>query len=115
DDENAVRLLREARTESPEHPVPPLILGQLALRLRQVKPAHELLEAAVSLPLPDNWPASHRQRFQVLLHSERLKLAQQLQDVDLTREALSQWMKADPSNRRLRTWYEELPPKPGAK
>jgi tetratricopeptide (TPR) repeat protein len=114
--ERGLTLLHEARAESPEYPVPPLILGQLAARKQQWKEAGEFFAAAASLPIPDNWPQSHRQRFGILLHSERLKLAQQLQDFDLARDALSQWIKCDPENRQLKKMYEELlasaPPKP---
>jgi tetratricopeptide (TPR) repeat protein len=107
--DRGLRLLREARAESPYHPVPPLMLGQLARRRQEVRPARDYLTAAASLPLPDNWPESHKQRFQVLLHSERFQLAQQMRDPGLARDALSQWLKAEPGNARVRAMYEQLP------
>jgi Tfp pilus assembly protein PilF len=106
--ERGLKLLHEARGESPNYPVPPLMLGQLASRQQQTNAARAYFAAAESLPLPDNWPASHKKRFLVLLHSERFHLAQQLQDVELARDALSQWLKCDPENRQLRTMYNEL-------
>ena len=106
--ERGVRLLREARTESPSYPLPPLILGQLAARQHQWSVAREQFAAAMLLPIPANWPESHRQRYLVLLHSERLRLAQQLQDFELARDALSQWLKCDPENPKLRQMAEEL-------
>jgi hypothetical protein len=102
-------LLLEARLESPFHPVPPLILGQLARRRAQLKTAREYCEVAASLPMPDNWPESHKQRFLVLLHSERFQVAQQLQDIALARNALEQWMKCEPGNHKLREMYDALP------
>jgi tetratricopeptide (TPR) repeat protein len=105
--------LREARAEWPYHPVPALMLGQLAGRTGQTDAARILLETALALPVPDNWPASHRQRFLVLLHSERLKLARQLGDVDLARESLRQWLAADPGNRQARQMFDELGGGPG--
>jgi tetratricopeptide (TPR) repeat protein len=108
DQEGGVSLLLEARRESPFHPVPPLFLGQLARRRQQGKTARGYLAAAASLPLPDNWPESHKQRFLVLLQSERFQLAQQLQDADLARDALAQWLKCEPENRKLREMYDEL-------
>jgi uncharacterized protein HemY len=105
-------LLREALAESPQHPMPPLILGQLARRQQQGVAAREYFAAAASRPIPDNWPESHKQRFLVLLHSERFHLAQQLQDIELARDSLSQWLKCDPQNRQLRKMYDELPARP---
>ncbi len=89
--------------------MPPLILGQLARRQKQLEVAREYFAAAASRPIPDNWPESHHQRFLVLLHSERFQLAQQLQDAALARDSLSQWIKCDPENRQLRKLYDELP------
>ncbi len=111
DQERGLKLLQEARAEAPDHPVPALFLGQLARQQQQGKVARDYFAAAMSLPLPDNWPQSHKQRFLVLLHSERFRLAQQLQDVDLARDSLSQWLKCDPDNRKLRKMYDELPVK----
>jgi tetratricopeptide (TPR) repeat protein len=101
-------LLREARAETPYHPVPALMLGQLAARLGQSEAARSCLAAAVALPVPDNWPEGHRQRFLVLLHSERFKLARQLGDAGLARESLRQWLVADPGDRQARQIAEEL-------
>ncbi len=106
--DRAMGLLREARAESPAHPIPALILGQLARRKGQTKEAREHLDAAAGLAIPENWPQSHRQRFVVLLQSERLQLAEQLQDVALARDALVQWMKAEPENAKLRQMYDSL-------
>ena len=88
--------------------MPPLILAQLA---RQSQPtlAREYLAAATALPLPENWPQSHKQRFLVLLHSERFQLAQKLRDAELAKDALVQWIKCDPANARLRQLLAELP------
>jgi hypothetical protein len=44
----------------------------------------------------------------VLLHSERLKLAQQLQDEKLAKSAASEWLKVEPENRRVRDTYDSL-------
>jgi Flp pilus assembly protein TadD len=115
DRERALTLLQEARTEFADHPMPPLVLGQLARRQQQTRGAREYLTAAASLPMPDNWPASHRHRFLVLLHSERYQLAQQLQDVDLARDALYEWMRCEPANAQVRKMYDQLPSKPAAK
>jgi tetratricopeptide (TPR) repeat protein len=106
-----LQLLREARVESPNHPMPALILGQLARQNRESKFASDNLAAAAAMPIPENWPQSHRQRFLVLLHSERFLLAQQLQDAELARDALTQWIKCDPANQKLKKMYDELPQK----
>jgi tetratricopeptide (TPR) repeat protein len=107
--ERGVKLLHEARDEFPDYPVPPLMLGQLAARAEQWKTAREDFDVAASLPIPDNWPASHKQRFGVLLHSERYRLAQRLEDIELARDAMGQWLKFDPQNVQLRKAYESLP------
>jgi hypothetical protein len=44
----------------------------------------------------------------ILLHSERLQLAEQLQDEALARNAFEEWLKAEPENDRLRAAYERL-------
>jgi tetratricopeptide (TPR) repeat protein len=110
--DRGVQLLREARAEAPDHPMPALFLGQLARRQRQGQSAREHLTAAAALAVPDNWPESHKQRFLVLLHSERFQLAQQLSDAELARDALAQWIKSDPGNGQLRKRYEELSGRP---
>jgi tetratricopeptide (TPR) repeat protein len=104
----AQALLREALAESPDHPVATLMLGQLANQERQLDAARDYLAASASKPIPDNWPESHRRRFLVLLHSERFKLAQQLQDIELARASLSEWVKCDPTNTRLKKMLAEL-------
>ena len=76
-------LLQDAAAESPQHPMPLLMLGQLARRRQQTRPALEYLAMASMLPIPENWPPSHRQRFLILLHSERFQLAQQMNDIAL--------------------------------
>jgi len=106
--EKAQAMLRAARLESPDHPVPAFYLGQLARRAGQVEAARSFLAEANSLPLPKNWPESHQQRFLVLLHSERLQLAEQLQDVAFARDAFAQWMKCDPENEKLRKMFERF-------
>ena len=108
DESSARKYLREARSESPEHPMPPLMLGQLARRDGQLEEARRLLAAAASKAIPENWPDSHKQRFLVLLQSERFQLAQQLQDLELARDALAQWIKCDPENRQLQVMYDKL-------
>jgi hypothetical protein len=85
-----------------------LILGQLAARRKQYPAARDLFAAAAALPVPDNWSASRRQRFLVLLHSERFRLAQQLQDAALARGALARWLEVEPTNAKLRKMYEAL-------
>ena len=106
--DRARKLLAEAHAEQPDHPVPALFLGQLARQEQQGDAAHRYLDAAASLPLPDNWPESHRKRFLILLHSERLQLAQQLQDEELARDALAKWIKCEPENEKLRELYKQL-------
>jgi tetratricopeptide (TPR) repeat protein len=107
DTEKARSLLSEARLESPDHPMPSLMLGQLARRERQLEAARNYFLAAAQ-KVPENWPDSHRQRFLVSLHSERFQLAQQLQDLDLARDALAEWLKCDPQNDQLQRMYDEL-------
>jgi tetratricopeptide (TPR) repeat protein len=108
DTQGAMKWLREARAETPDHPVPVLMLGQSAIRAKDYAAAREQLQAAAGLPIPENWPESHRQRFGVLLHSERFRLAQLTGDQALARDALSQWLKVDPDNPRLRQVAEQL-------
>ncbi|HEX3726348.1 MAG TPA: tetratricopeptide repeat protein [Pirellulales bacterium] len=108
DRQRARTLLREARSESPNHPAPALILGQLARSEGQAQAARQYFAAAASQSLPENWPESHTRSFLILLHSERLKLAEQLQDLDLARESLSQWLKIDPENPQLRQFEAQL-------
>jgi tetratricopeptide (TPR) repeat protein len=108
DGDRALTWLREAYAENPEHPVPALMLGQLARQRRQWPDARNLLESSAAKVPPANWPASHRKRFLVLLHSERLQLAQQLQDRELARDALHQWQLADPDNAQVKKWLAEL-------
>jgi tetratricopeptide (TPR) repeat protein len=108
DPKRGIQLLQEARAESPDHPVPALILGQLARQDQRYEEARRHFAEAVSLPIPQNWPGSHKQRYLVLLHSERLRLAESLQDLGLARDALSQWMLCEPNNLKLREMSEEL-------
>jgi tetratricopeptide (TPR) repeat protein len=108
DPELALRMFREAQTEEPSYPVTPLMLGQLAMKQQDWDAARQYLTAAAALPIPANWPESHRKRFLILLHSERFRLAQQLQDINLARDALGQWVKSEPENTQLREKYEEL-------
>lgn len=108
DTERGVSLLRQSRTEEPSYPVTPLLLGQLAARQQQWPAAREQFAAAAALPIPDNWPESHRRRFLVLLHSERFRLAQQLQDLPLAKDSLAKWIEAEPENQKLRQMYEAV-------
>jgi Flp pilus assembly protein TadD len=108
DGETARKLLREAHEELPNHPVPTLYLGQMARRQKQGEAARQYLEAAVSQPIPQPWPDSHRQRFLVLLHSERLQLAEQIQDINLARDALDRWIECEPQNEKLRQMQQRL-------
>jgi tetratricopeptide (TPR) repeat protein len=106
--ERASKLLAEAHDEQPTHPVPLLFLGQLARKDGDAASARRHLDEAASLPLPENWPSSHRKRFVVLLQTERFQLAQQIQDEGLARDALAAWIKVDPDNERLRRINEQL-------
>ena len=106
--ERASQLLAEAHKEQPDHPVPLLFLGQLARKDGQTADARRYLDTAASLPLPENWPQSHRKRFLILLQTERFQLAQQLQDEDLARDALAAWVKAEPDNQRVRRLNDQL-------
>jgi len=106
--QKARTLLAEARTDFPDHPIPSLLLGQLARRENRPDAARQFFAEAASRQLPDNWPESHRQRFLVLLHSERLQLAETLQDLALARDALSHWLELDPTNPQLRKLADQL-------
>jgi tetratricopeptide (TPR) repeat protein len=104
----ALRLLEEAHREAPRHPVPAFFLGQLARRAGNNEAARKYLADAASAEAPANWPASHRQRFAVLLHGERARLAEDLQDEAMARDALSHWLEADPENKQVRAMLESL-------
>jgi tetratricopeptide (TPR) repeat protein len=108
DKQRAKKLLAEAHGELPDHPVPELFLGQFAMQAEQWGDARKFLDGAASRPIPDNWPASHKKRFLVLLHSERLKLAHQLGDDKLAKSAAGKWLKVEPENRRVRALYDRL-------
>jgi Tfp pilus assembly protein PilF len=108
DQELGQRFLREAQVEEPNYPVTPLMLGQFASRNQQWDDARKYFESASSLPIPENWPQSHKKRFLVLLNTERFRLAQQLEDIVLARDALAQLVKWEPENASLRAKYEEL-------
>jgi tetratricopeptide (TPR) repeat protein len=110
DSSGAKELLRTAHAEAPEHPVPELFLGQFALRDKQLTEARKFFDGAASRPIPTNWPQSHRKRFLVLLHTERFKLAQALEDKELARSAVAEWIKYDPDNQQLRQIYDSLAP-----
>ncbi len=58
------KLVQEARNEYPDHPMPELILGQLARLQQQGQVALEHFTRAASLSLPDNWPESHGDAFE---------------------------------------------------
>ena len=94
--------------KSPEHPVPELFLGQFAVREKKFDDARKYLAGSASRPIPTNWPESHKKRFMVLLHTERFKLAQQLQDEALAKSAVTEWIKYDPDNRQLQEIYKSL-------
>ncbi len=106
--DRGLALAHEAKTDEPGYPVPSLILGQLALRQQQLDEARLQFDAAARIPIPDNWPQSHRQRFLVLLHSQRFRLAQQTNDPVLARDALEQWLQNDPDNPQVRKLYHDL-------
>jgi tetratricopeptide (TPR) repeat protein len=111
DMERGEKYLREARSETPDHPMAALILGQLAARQpgRWIE-ARDHFATARATAIPDNWPESHRRRFLILLHSQRAQIAQQLQDLELARDALTQWIACEPENKQLRTMLDSLPP-----
>jgi hypothetical protein len=44
----------------------------------------------------------------VLLHSERLKLAEEVQDEALARDALAKWIEVEPENQKLRRMREQF-------
>jgi tetratricopeptide (TPR) repeat protein len=106
--DRAMDLLQEAVLESPYHPVPPFMLGQVAMRQKKSRAAKDYFATAVALPVPDNWPESHRQRFLILLHSERFQLSQQLRDTDLARDSLAHWLECEPNNRDVRRMHDGL-------
>ena len=108
--DRARTLLAEAHAEQPKHPVPALFLGQLARKEKHFDDARRHLDSAAALPTPTNWPASHRKRFLILLHSERLQLAEQLQDEALARDALSKWLENEPENEKLHKLSEQFQP-----
>ena len=90
--------------------MPELFLGQAAVREKRLDDARRYLTAAASRPIPLNWPESHKKRFLVLLHTERFKLAQQLNDEALARTAVDEWIKYDPENQQLQEIYNSLHP-----
>jgi Flp pilus assembly protein TadD len=104
----AKTLLEEAGKESPTHPAPSLFLGQLARREKHPEDARRYFAEALAKPIPTNWPNSHKQRFLVLLYSEQLQLAEEIQDLDLARSSLANWMGVDPENPQLRQMSEHL-------
>jgi tetratricopeptide (TPR) repeat protein len=106
--DRARKLLAEAHADEPQHPVPLLFLGQLARQSQDLDAARKHLADAVAKPLPENWPQSHRKRFLILLHSERLKLAEQLQDEALARDAIAKWLQLEPGNKMLQQLREQL-------
>ncbi len=108
--EQSKKMLRKAHADSPNHPVPELFMGQFAVRDKQWEEARKYLAGAASRPIPSNWPESHKKRFLVLLHTERFKLAQQLQDEELAKSAITEWIKYDPDNRQLQEMYNSLHP-----
>jgi tetratricopeptide (TPR) repeat protein len=108
DPDRARTLLAEAHRDQPRHPVPLLFLGQLARQDGKADTARRDLDTAASLPLPENWPQSHRKRFLILLHSERFELAKQLQDEALARDALTAWFKCEPENKQLQDILERV-------
>ncbi|HEY6564370.1 MAG TPA: tetratricopeptide repeat protein, partial [Pirellulaceae bacterium] len=99
--DRAQALLQEAHRKEPRHPVPEFFLGQFAIRNGRLAQAREHLDRAVSLPIPRQWPKSHRRRFLILLHAERFQLAQRLKDQSLARAALETWITLEPENKRL--------------
>src|SRR5262249_23236261 len=108
--EEAKKLLQNAHLDAPNHPVPELFLGQLALQQKQWETAARFLAGAAAHPTPANWPESHRRRFMVLLQNERFKLAQGLHDADLAKSAISEWIKYEPDNEQVQKIYNSLHP-----
>jgi tetratricopeptide (TPR) repeat protein len=108
DKQRAKNLLSESHAELPDHPVPELFLGQFSMQTEEWGNARKYFDGAASRAIPENWPASHKKRFLVLLHSERLKLAQQLQDKKMAKNAVFEWLQVDPQNRRLQETYDGL-------
>ncbi|MCY2974605.1 MAG: tetratricopeptide repeat protein [Planctomycetota bacterium] len=108
ENEYGKKLLREAREESPDHPIPELMLGQLARQEQKSQEALEHFNLAAALLIPNNWPQSHQQRFRVLLQTERFQLAQQLQDIDLALDSLDIWRRYEPANLKLQEIYRNL-------
>lgn len=107
-EDRARKLLAEAHTDEPNHPVPLLFLGQLARQSQDFVASRQHLAAAAAKPLPESWPRSHRKRFLILLHSERLQLAEQLQDQKLARDAVDKWLAVEPEDDQLLQLRKEL-------
>ncbi len=96
--ERARGLLLEVRKEIPDHPMPHLFLAQWSSMEKRFRDANRHLEQARSAPLPDNWPQSQQKRFLLGLHSERFKVAKQLQDWRQARTVLADWVRLDPDD-----------------
>lgn len=101
-------LLEEAVQQSPDDPVAHLYLGQIARRDQRLARARQHLDQAATLPIPVTWPDSHRRQFLTLVHLERFQLAQQLEDIDLAREVVADWLEVDPNNAKLREIEDRL-------
>jgi tetratricopeptide (TPR) repeat protein len=108
DEATALRLLQESLAHDPHDPVPHCFLGQIARRANDLPSARELLNRAAELPTPPTWPASHRKQFLVLVYTEQLQLAQQLEDEKLARQTLAAWLELDPNNEALRSLQQQL-------
>jgi tetratricopeptide (TPR) repeat protein len=76
--EQGMKYLRESRAQSPDYPMPALLLAQLAIRQQRLDEAKKELAAAASIPIPDTWPESHRRRFLTTLQAAQSRLAGQL-------------------------------------
>lgn len=108
DEPTAARLLQEATAHAPNDPAPHCFVGQIARRDNELQQARESLERAAELPTPSTWPESHRRQFLVLVYTEQLQLAQQLEDAGLARQALTAWLELDPSNAALHKLQKQL-------
>ncbi len=86
--ELALQMLREARDEEPNYPVTPLMLGQMAARQQQWDVAREKLCRRHGTTHSRKLARKPPQTIFDPAHTERFRLAQQLQDIELARDAL---------------------------
>ncbi|MDZ4658346.1 MAG: tetratricopeptide repeat protein [Bythopirellula sp.] len=108
DEAKAEQLLGEAAREYPSDPVPHCFLGQIARRNGNVQVSRQELAQATELPLPSTWPASHVRQFLILVYTEQLQLAQELEDTEFARRVASAWLKLEPENVGLKQLLHDL-------